>query len=245
MVDQHLLQLLEETIIKRQLRPQCTFTKKRLQDGTLKIMEQPSSFVSRIHPTYLNWQKQYVVQDMKKSVCRVWSELTFDRTAASAYIEEKYELPDGTLVSMGADRFLSPELMINPSLDLSFSKEFLELKEKEASSIISSSLSSMIRDSVQSAHVDLRKELVQQVLVVGGGSLLPGTIERLGKEIGQDLPTVLKARFLTPSNHQRLYSAWTGGSILSSLGSFQQMWLSKAEYEEYGAKSLLISRCKN
>jgi actin-related protein len=26
-----------------------------------------------------------------------------------------------------------------------------------------------------------------------------------------------------------------GGSILSSLGSFQQMWMSKAEYEEHGA----------
>jgi actin-related protein len=27
----------------------------------------------------------------------------------------------------------------------------------------------------------------------------------------------------------------TGGSILASLGSFQQMWMSKAEYEEHGA----------
>ena len=27
----------------------------------------------------------------------------------------------------------------------------------------------------------------------------------------------------------------TGGSILSSLGSFQQMWMSKKDYEEAGA----------
>jgi actin-like protein 6A len=26
-----------------------------------------------------------------------------------------------------------------------------------------------------------------------------------------------------------------GGSILASLGSFQQMWLSKVEFEEHGA----------
>ena len=26
-----------------------------------------------------------------------------------------------------------------------------------------------------------------------------------------------------------------GGSILASLGSFQQMWMSKAEFEEHGA----------
>lgn len=31
-----------------------------------------------------------------------------------------------------------------------------------------------------------------------------------------------------------------GGSILSSLGTFQQMWMSRAEYEEHG--SSLIHR---
>lgn len=32
-----------------------------------------------------------------------------------------------------------------------------------------------------------------------------------------------------------LAQLYTGGSILSSLGSFQQMWMSKKEYEEAGA----------
>ena len=34
---------------------------------------------------------------------------------------------------------------------------------------------------------------------------------------------------------ERRYSVWIGGSILASLGTFQQMWMSKAEYQEYGA----------
>lgn len=34
---------------------------------------------------------------------------------------------------------------------------------------------------------------------------------------------------------ERKYSAWIGGSILASLGTFQQMWVSKAEYDENGA----------
>ncbi len=33
-----------------------------------------------------------------------------------------------------------------------------------------------------------------------------------------------------------------GGSILASLGSFQQMWMSKAEYEEHGS-SLVHRKC--
>jgi actin-related protein len=29
-------------------------------------------------------------------------------------------------------------------------------------------------------------------------------------------------------------STWLGGSILASLGVFQPVWISKAEYDEYG-----------
>ena len=32
---------------------------------------------------------------------------------------------------------------------------------------------------------------------------------------------------------------WIGGSILASLGSFQQLWMSKAEYAEQGAQGIL------
>jgi actin-like protein 6A len=39
-----------------------------------------------------------------------------------------------------------------------------------------------------------------------------------------------------PTNSvERRYSVWIGGSILASLGTFQQMWMSAAEYREYGA----------
>ena len=31
------------------------------------------------------------------------------------------------------------------------------------------------------------------------------------------------------------WSLVAGGSILASLGSFQQMWMSKSEYDEHGA----------
>ncbi|KFG54126.1 actin-related protein ARP1, partial [Toxoplasma gondii MAS] len=34
---------------------------------------------------------------------------------------------------------------------------------------------------------------------------------------------------------ERKYSTWIGGSILASLATFKKMWVSKQEYEEYGA----------
>jgi actin-related protein len=41
-------------------------------------------------------------------------------------------------------------------------------------------------------------------------------------------------RLLAGSPIERKYSSWIGGSILGCLGSFQQMWVSKQEYEESG-----------
>ena len=39
-----------------------------------------------------------------------------------------------------------------------------------------------------------------------------------------------------------LYSVWIGGSILASLSTFQQMWISKQEYDECGP-SIVHRKC--
>merc|ERR1712023_467339 len=41
-----------------------------------------------------------------------------------------------------------------------------------------------------------------------------------------------KVKIIAPP--ERKYSVWIGGSILSSLSTFQQMWISKQEYDESG-----------
>ncbi|OWK49826.1 Actin-like protein 6A [Lonchura striata] len=41
---------------------------------------------------------------------------------------------------------------------------------------------------------------------------------------------------------ERRFSSWIGGSILASLGTFQQMWISKQEYEE-GGKQCVERKC--
>lgn len=42
----------------------------------------------------------------------------------------------------------------------------------------------------------------------------------------------MKIKVLAPP--ERKYSVWIGGSILSSLATFQTMWITKSEYEEAG-----------
>ncbi len=52
------------------------------------------------------------------------------------------------------------------------------------------------------------------------------------KELTNMAPASMKIKVVAPP--ERKYSVWIGGSILASLSTFQQMWISKEEYEDSG-----------
>ena len=80
--------------------------------------------------------------------------------------------------------------------------------------------------------VDIRRDLFSNVVLSGGSTMLPGIGERMTKELSALAPSTVRIKVITPP--ERKYSVWIGGSILSSLTTFQQMWISKAEYDEAG-----------
>merc|ERR1712153_89800 len=53
-------------------------------------------------------------------------------------------------------------------------------------------------------------------------------------------PPTMKVKIIAPP--ERKYSVWIGGSILASLSTFQQMWISKQEYDESGP-SIVHRKC--
>ena len=59
-----------------------------------------------------------------------------------------------------------------------------------------------------------------------------GFADRMQKELSSLVASNVKLRVVAPP--ERKYSVWIGGSILASLSSFQQMWISKEEYDECG-----------
>jgi len=93
---------------------------------------------------------------------------------------------------------------------------------------------------------DIRSQLMSNVILTGGNSLLTGFSERLVTDLQARTPPALRFKLINLQSQQqtaeRLFSPWIGGSILASMGTFHQMWISKKEYEEQG-KTCVETKC--
>ncbi|KAJ0400780.1 hypothetical protein P43SY_004875 [Pythium insidiosum] len=131
-----------------------------------------------------------------------------------------YYLPDGTILNIGPEKFRAPEVLFRP-----------ELIGSEGGGV-----HDCLVQAIMKSDMDLRKTLFSQIILSGGSTMFPGFGDRLLAEVRKKAPKDIKIRISAPPT--RLYSTWIGGSILASLATFKNMWITKGEYEEYGASIL-------
>jgi actin-related protein len=159
-----------------------------------------------------------IVRDVKEKLSYVALDFDVDLKKANetSDMDKTYELPDGNIITVGSERFRCPEVLFQPS--------FIG---KESAGIHDTTFQSIMK-----CDVDIRKDLYSNVVLSGGTTMFTGIGERMTKELVALAPSTMKIKVVAPP--ERKYSVWIGGSILSSLSTFQQMWISKQEYDESG-----------
>ncbi|EDK46760.1 conserved hypothetical protein [Lodderomyces elongisporus NRRL YB-4239] len=95
---------------------------------------------------------------------------------------------------------------------------------------------------INNIDIDLRAGLANNIIITGGTSLVTQLTERLYHELTLKNPG-LKIRLHAVGNStERINQSWIGASVLASLGTFHQMWVSKKEWEDEGSERILNQR---
>lgn len=103
-------------------------------------------------------------------------------------------------------------------------------------------LGQLITYTLSTINIDLRAAVAHNIIVTGGLSLVSQLTERLYNELSNSNPGLKIRLHAVGNSSERVNQAWIGGSVLSSLGTFHQMWVTKQEYEEAGVDRILNQR---
>ncbi|XP_073511491.1 actin, cytoplasmic-like [Phyllobates terribilis] len=173
------------------------------------LMETGHSFVSSA--------EKDIAREIKEKICYVALDPKEEAENCSAEGLEEYILPDGNVVTIGRQRFLAPESLFSPSV---IGMDTLGVHK-------------MILESIYGCAIDVRRSLFNSILLSGASTLFPGLEDRLYNEIRTLAPETVEVEVIAPSD--RKFSVWIGGSVLTSLESFKEMWITSKDYSEFGS----------
>jgi centractin len=134
--------------------------------------------------------------------------------------KQTFKLPDGNSIELTTETFRAPEILFAP--------ELLGLECK--------GIPDQLLHSIMKTDIDLRKRLLSQIVLAGGSTLFPGYGERLLNELRKHTLTPKECKVRIAAPPERLHTTWIGGSILASLSTFKNMWVTKSEYLDHGPR---------
>jgi len=184
-----------------------------ITDYLMKLLNERGHLFSR--------QDREIIKAMKEKICYLpldfEQELDLYNSDKSKKMNIGFKLPDGHIIEVGNERFRCSEVLFQPGL---IGVEMPGVHE-------------LVYKAIMESQIDIRREFFTDIILAGGTTNMKGFPGRLKKEMTALVPASVKIKLIV-HDEDRSLSAWIGGSILSRISVFQQMWLSKEEYDEAG-----------
>lgn len=175
-------------------------------------------------------------REMKQKLCYVAYDLEAEKKLAreTTLVDKTYTLPDGRALRVGAERFLAPEVLLNPVDNGHDGKGITEL----------------IFDTIKRSDVHVQKDLFAHIVLAGGTTMFPGLSSRLERDLRHmfidrvlqgDRSRCHKFPIRVEDPPQRQYTVFLGSSILAAAleqETQSSWWITRAEYTEKGAEAV-------
>ncbi|XP_061457909.1 uncharacterized protein LOC133372838 [Rhineura floridana] len=171
--------------------------------------------------SFLSSAEKEIVKDIKENLCYVALDPDCQKDKRLVH---KYTLPDGNPIKIGDQLFRAPESLFKPA----------------DAGATAPGIHQMILDSVIRCDGSIHQTIWRNVIMAGGSTLFSGLRERLLKELQMLVPTGTPTKVEAPE--ERMHSVWIGASVLTSLASFRDMWVTQQEYKEVGP-TVLQKKC--
>ena len=177
-----------------------------------------------------------IVREIKERLCYVSADILEERQLAknTTVLEEDYQLPDGSWIKVGPERFECGEVLFSP---------YLLGKDSDG-------LSEMVFKSIMASPIDVRASLYGGMLLSGGTTMLPGISTRIQRDIrrlhremrGGNASSKIRIKVEDPT--YRKYLVYIGAATLARIykNNPENTWIYKFNWEEEGPRILHKNR---
>ena len=176
------------------------------------------------------------VRDIKERMCYVAYDVEKQKRLANetTVLDKEYNLPDQTVIRIGRQRYEAAECLFKPEL----------------AGVDDEGIHKMIYSAMSEVEMDMFVPLISNISLTGGTTMFPGLSSRLDRELrdiftkekyGGDASRVGKTGLTVHDPPRRKHAVFIGASFLAN-NSPDEQWISKAEYEEVGARKLSMRK---
>ncbi|SPO02218.1 probable Actin-related protein 4 [Cephalotrichum gorgonifer] len=230
--------MFEKSEPKVDLVPTFLVENKTPVDAGLPAQYRRRKFDFNIDPSFVAWEEGRLLTEFKESVVETWrGPGKYLAPGNEEYLRTQpgrvFEMPDGSNQMWREQRLRVSEGMWDEAAAYPTADPITKAQ----------TIPELIRASLGAVDVDLRPNLLQNVVLTGSTSLLNGFGDRLTNELTAMYPGTKIRLHAAGLSSERRFGSWIGGSILASLGTFHQMWISRQEYLENGP-GIVEKRCK-